>query len=237
MLFCPPVSCGSRGLNRFVFPSNPLPTQNHSVPKRWKKGKKPSRNSRAHTNRSGYLPFHCFSESVMVAGIARKTSLSRNADISLFWYGKFCFLKPHVSTMHYNYYCWPGKWIVPIVGTLCHKCACDLTYWPKRKRAKRIKQGVKTRWGTTWVRLNIFLHTWYWAKQDWWRLSPGVFEHTGGKTEIFMNMSLTSRSSLAYWVCLIPIYQTLNWGSMQPICIGFTAVLLEWQHPEEASNG
>lgn len=83
--------------------------------------------------------------------------------------------------MHYNYYCWPGKWIVPIAGTLCHKCACDLITDPRGKRAKRIKKGVKTRWGTTWARLNISLHTWYWAKQDWWRLSPGVFEHTGGE--------------------------------------------------------
>lgn len=83
VLFCPPVSCDSRGLNRFGLRSNSLPTQNPTMPKRAKKKKKTSRNNRAHTNRSGLPLFHCFSESVMVAEKAGKTSPSRNAKTYL----------------------------------------------------------------------------------------------------------------------------------------------------------
>lgn len=85
VLFCPPVSCDSRGLNRFGLRSNSLLPRIPLCQKEQKraKKKKPSRNNRAHTNRSGLPLFHCFSESVMVAEKAGKTSPSRNAKTYL----------------------------------------------------------------------------------------------------------------------------------------------------------
>lgn len=131
---------------------------------------------------------------------------------------------------------------MPLVGTLCHKCASDVTYWLKSRRSQRIKKGVKTRWRITRVLLNIFLHTWYWAKQDWWRLSPGLFDHTPGKKEIFMNISLSSYSKGPGALTLphtnIPTSKLRQYGAdSYSICTSFTGVTVPWGRVKWIARG